>query len=366
MRPLLRIAAFFLAVLASLPALAHEVGLSRVDVRQAEGEALAVEIGFARRDLAAVDPGLDADGDGELEASEIDPAAARLTGTILGKIVVARGGAPCEGVVRSASLDEEDGAVVRTEYAACSGAGVSIDLAALFGALPAGHRTAVFIHRAAGDPEESLLRGGSPRLETAAFGTSSELAPATKSSGGVAWEYFVLGIEHIVFGIDHVVFLLGLILVGGRFRQLAIMVTAFTASHSVTLALAVLGVIAPSPRVIEPVIALSVAYVGVENFVAKDAANRWRVAGLFGLVHGFGFAGALGEVGMPSGGVPLALATFNLGVEAGQLALLAAALPLVLWLRKKDWFMPRGVQVASAMVVLAGLFWFVTRVVPGA
>jgi hypothetical protein len=139
-------------------------------------------------------------------------------------------------------------------------------------------------------------------------------------------------------------------------------VTAFTLAHSVTLGLAALGVWAPSPRLVEPAIALSVAYVGAENFFVTSVEGRWRITLPFGLVHGFGFAGALREIGLPRAEVPGALVLFNLGVEAGQLAVLAVLLPLLYGLRRSSWFRRRGVKVLSAGVLAVGLFWFGVRV----
>jgi hydrogenase/urease accessory protein HupE len=172
-----------------------------------------------------------------------------------------------------------------------------------------------------------------------------------------------MGIEHILTGYDHLVFLLGLVLVGGRFRSLFAVVTAFTLAHSLTLAFAVLGAWAPPPRVVEPLIALSIAYVGIENFFIKGAENRWRITFPFGLVHGFGFAAALREISLSHAEIPSALLSFNLGVEVGQLAVLALALPLVLYLRKREWFSMRGTSALSGAVALAGVFWFLERVV---
>jgi hydrogenase/urease accessory protein HupE len=180
-----------------------------------------------------------------------------------------------------------------------------------------------------------------------------------------------MGVEHILTGYDHLVFLLGLVLLGGRVRDLVKVISAFTLAHSITLAVAALGVWAPSPRIIEPAIALSIAWVGLENiFVTRRdparveawAARRWRITFPFGLIHGFGFAGALQEIALPRAQIPMALVTFNLGVEAGQLAVLAVALPLVLWLRKKKTFALAGVPATSAVIVAAGLIWFVARV----
>ena len=131
-----------------------------------------------------------------------------------------------------------------------------------------------------------------------------------------------LGVEHILTGADHLVFLLGLILVGGSLRSLVGVVTAFTLAHSITLALAALSIFAPSPRLVEPAIALSIAYVGVENLFVNDASKRWRITFPFGLIHGFGFAGALREIALPRAQLPIALVSFNLGVELGQLGVL--------------------------------------------
>jgi hydrogenase/urease accessory protein HupE len=173
----------------------------------------------------------------------------------------------------------------------------------------------------------------------------------------------LMGIEHILLGYDHLVFLLGLVLVGGKWRELIWVVTAFTIAHSITLALAALGIWAPSPRIIEPAIALSIAYVGVENFFVADAGKRWRITFPFGLIHGFGFAGALAELGLPRAQVPVALLAFNLGVELGQLAVMALVVPLVLYLRKREAFRDKGVKAISTLIVVAGTVWFVLRVV---
>ena len=152
--------------------------------------------------------------------------------------------------------------------------------------------------------------------------------------GGVAWTYFVLGVEHILIGIDHLLFVLALLLVVAGWRKLVLTVTAFTVAHSITLALATLGFVhVPGPPV-EAVIALSIVFVAAEIIHGRrgrpglTARAPWIVAFAFGLLHGFGFAGALSEVGLPQTAIPLALLTFNLGVEAGQLLFIGALLAL--------------------------------------
>jgi len=122
-----------------------------------------------------------------------------------------------------------------------------------------------------------------------------------------------MGVQHIVTGYDHLAFLLGLLLLGGRVRTLVAILTAFTVAHSITLALAVLRVVSLSPGFVEPAIALSIAYVGVENLFVTDARKRWRITFPFGLLHGFGFAGALTALDLPRAQLPSALFGFNLG-----------------------------------------------------
>jgi hydrogenase/urease accessory protein HupE len=224
------------------------------------------------------------------------------------------------------------------------------------GALSLGHRHIASTSLDGAAPRRVVAFEARPEIE---LGTAVEAVPGAT---GVAGPLFRLGVQHILTGYDHLIFLLGLILVGGRVRPLLVMVTAFTVAHSVTLGLAVLGVWAPSPRLIEPAIALSICYVGIENWFVRDPGRRWLVTAPFGLIHGFGFAGALQEVSLPAAELPLALVSFNLGVEAGQLAVLALMLPLVLWLGRTAWFPGRGVKALSAAITVAGLCWFVCRV----
>jgi hydrogenase/urease accessory protein HupE len=259
--------------------------------------------------------------------------------------------------------DQEDGGYFLVRYACEAESMVlTIRLGPLFDAMRSGHRMTAFVHVPGEErPRDSLLHGSSAVVEVPLSEEAVVAAPAPRSGPAIAWECIVLGVEHILFGIDHIVFLFGLVLLGGRLRDLAATITAFTLSHSVTLALTVLGVVAPQPTLIEPLIALSVAYVGIENFIVKDLKKRWRIAAGFGLIHGFGFAGAVGDK-LPTDRLPLALGTFNLGVEAGQLMLLAVLVPILALLHKQGWFQKRGVQVLSGLVVAAGLFWFVERV----
>jgi hydrogenase/urease accessory protein HupE len=175
-------------------------------------------------------------------------------------------------------------------------------------------------------------------------------------------EYFAFGVSHILSGVDHLLFLAGLVLIGGRLRDLLSAVSAFTLAHSMTLAASVLGLVSVPATWIEVLIALSVAYVGVENLLSPGAsARRWRLTFGFGLIHGFGFAGALREIGVPLDRSAAALVFFNLGVEAGQLAVLLVAVPILLRLRRLPRMRSWGVPALSGSLAVIGLAWAISR-----
>jgi hydrogenase/urease accessory protein HupE len=174
--------------------------------------------------------------------------------------------------------------------------------------------------------------------------------------------YLKLGIKHILSGTDHLVFLLSLLLVASRWKDVLAMVTAFTVSHSITLGLAASGYLPVSPRLVEAGIALSICYVAAGNPFVRRPERRWVPALLLGLIHGLGFAGALGETGLPPGRILPSLVAFNLGVELGQLALVLLLLPLLLRLRRESWYPRWVITGGSAVIFLIGLYWFIQRI----
>ena len=172
--------------------------------------------------------------------------------------------------------------------------------------------------------------------------------------------YLWLGMTHIFLGYDHVAFLLALLFVR-RFPELVKIITAFSVAHTITLALAALGVVALPPRLVESAIAVSIVYVAAENIWRDaDAGHRWRLTFAFGLVHGFGFAAVLRELGLPSEGLVRSLLAFNLGVELGQLAIAAVCWPLLFWVSRQPW--AARARIAASCVLLAfGAAWLVER-----
>lgn len=183
------------------------------------------------------------------------------------------------------------------------------------------------------------------------------------STATVLARYTVLGFLHILpKGLDHILFVLGLFLLCSHRKPLLIMVTGFTLAHSLTLALSVTGVVRLPSGPVEILIALSICYVAVE--VAMGREYRWRHTLLvfaFGLLHGLGFAGVLSELGLPHGQLPAALLAFNVGVELGQITVLAMAFAAFGWWRAKSFYVPYMVRPASVLIGCVGLFWVVER-----
>ena len=180
-------------------------------------------------------------------------------------------------------------------------------------------------------------------------------------------EYLKLGVEHILAGFDHLLFLAALVI--GVRKPVAMLgiITCFTLGHSVTLALAAWDLVRISPRIVEPLIALSIIVVAVENLVRKEAAaDRYWMAGGFGLIHGFGFASVLSATGLGQSGAAMAvpLFSFNLGVELGQLAVMAVVVPLLFALRRWPAFERKGATVLSVAVIAMSSYWMWERVVP--
>ncbi len=172
------------------------------------------------------------------------------------------------------------------------------------------------------------------------------------------------GVHHILIGPDHLLFLVGLLLLGGSIRRLAMVVTSFTIAHSVTLSLAALNLLTPPARVIEPAIALSIIYVGADNLLSKGGRDvRAWIAFAFGFIHGFGFASVLREMDLPGRALGWSLFSFNFGVEIGQLMVVLTVASLFAALRSRsEWAGRQLVYAGSIVVIIAGTFWFFQRV----
>ncbi|WP_375265097.1 HupE/UreJ family protein [Planktotalea sp.] len=217
-----------------------------------------------------------------------------------------------------------------------------------------------------------LLRQIRPENPFTGYIAGGQTSPEILIAGGEARgffavfvEYIPVGFDHILpKGLDHILFVLGLFFFSTALRPLLIQVTSFTLAHTVTLALGALGLVTIPGSIVEPIIAASIVYVAIEN-VFSNKMNRWRpvIIFIFGLLHGLGFASVLGEFGLPAGQFVAALIGFNVGVELGQLTVIALAfLAVGYWFGSKEWYRQRIAIPASLVIAAVGAYWFVERV----
>jgi hypothetical protein len=335
------------AALAPAAARAHQAGLS-YGTWTARGDGLDLDLRMRAAELAAAYPEVSA-----LAAPPAAPSAAARAA--LSGVAVSQAGEACSAELGSARWAPPDGLELAARFR-CPHPGRPMQVRlGLLSRLPPGH-----VHLA------RLELGGRTEERAAdARRDGFELAhrPALLRQAAV---FLGLGVEHIFTGLDHIAFLLGLLLAAGSLREVIRSLSAFTVAHALTLALAVLGVVRPPAALVEPLIAASVVLVAVENLrdLRRGPASgrrRWPLAMGFGLVHGFGFAGALGELRLSGAQLAAALASFNGGVELGQVTIALAAYPLLLALRTRPRLAAPGLPAASLTVGAAGLVWLVER-----
>jgi hydrogenase/urease accessory protein HupE len=219
------------------------------------------------------------------------------------------------------------------------------------------HQTFVNVYEADILTRQQVLSAARPAMDFYTGGRQGAFA--------VFKQFTAAGIHHIAIGPDHILFIVGLLLLGGSVLRLLAIVSAFTVGHSITLSLAALNIVAPPARIVEPAIALSIVYVGADNLVSSKGARDIRawIALFFGLVHGFGFASVLREIGLPPRALGISLFSFNLGVEIGQAVLVVIVASLLSLLRSRSPIRARQVATAASVVVtLAGAYWFVERI----
>jgi hypothetical protein len=368
MKPAMRTLAAILLALASRGAFAHKPSDSYLAI-SVEGTDVRGQWDIALRDLDFA-IGLDDNGDGDITWGEVRAHQADIAAYSLARLKLRSGGADCP-VHATAFLadDHSDGAysVMRFE-GACTAEAQAIEISySLFADLDPQHKGLLRLEHGGG------TRTGifSPERATQSF----ELEKISALTQFV--DYAREGVWHIWIGFDHILFLLSLLLPavlafgGGGWRAVERfapafwdvfkIVTSFTVAHSITLSLAALGVISLPSRLVESAIATSVVLAALNNVLPLVHGRRWMVAFFFGLIHGFGFASVLRDLGLPQNALLIALVGFNLGVEAGQLAIVSTFLPAAYWLRA-TWLYRRLVFIGGslAIVVVAGI-WLVER-----
>ncbi len=362
-----------LAMLSPLAAWAHKPSDSYLTVRATEGSGtLSVRWDIALRVLDYVLQ-LDRDGNGELTWGEVRPREADINRLAISRLAFTAAGTDCPLVSASPMMLDKhsDGTyAVLSLKAQCAGLNTPIKArySMLFDVDPS--------HR-------GLVQWVAPGVDTAqalVFGTESAEQVLAMQPGGV-WptlkQYIRDGIIHIWAGYDHILFLLALLLpavlvrqggawqpaprLGGAFKEVVKVVTAFTLAHSITLSLASLQIISLPSRLVESLIAASVIFAALNNLRGTVEGKRWVMAFVFGLVHGFGFASVLADLGLPQGALVLALVGFNAGVEVGQLTIVAVFLPLAFWLRGTRFYRVGVLIGGSLLVALLASWWLAQR-----
>ena len=342
---------------------AHEIGTTRVTVWVSDSNRYRIEIVtdtsslMDKLEAASNQPTAPAD---DPSASSLEARFAGLEGVFLRKVALAFDGANSRPTTNIA-------------VKAGSATAPSVATITLMGEVPPRARQltwrygctfasyALSVRRAGREATTQWLEGGQTSRPIALEAPQPPAAHRLYTAG----RYILLGFTHILpKGVDHVLFVLGLFLLTRRTRPLLAQVSAFTVAHSITLGLSIYHLVRLPPSFVEPLIAVSIAYVAVENLMVASL-TRWRVALVFafGLLHGLGFAGALGELALPRSEFLTALVGFNLGVEAGQLTVIGAAFAVVGWRwGSREWYRRLIVVPASAAIACIAVYWTIQRI----
>jgi hypothetical protein len=355
------------------PAWAHKPSDSYLTLRATTGSSdIAVRWDIALRDLDYVLQ-LDRDGNGEINWGEVRQRSDDITRLATSRLDLSSAGQPCTWSSASPlMLDQHSDGT----YAVLS---LTAQCARLSGALDARYSLLFDV-----DPSHrglvQWIAPGSDKVQALVFGTESAGQSLALQPPG-AWrtlrQYLVDGVWHIWIGYDHILFLLALLLpavlvrrdgqwqgtphLAGAVKEVLKVVTAFTLAHSITLSLAALGVVSLPSRLVESAIAASVVVAALSNLRGTLESRRWIMAFAFGLLHGFGFASVLADLGLPQGALVLALVGFNVGVEVGQLAIVAVFLPVAFSLRATGFYRVGVLKFGSLLVALLASWWLVQR-----
>lgn len=349
------IALLFVSNLSFAPrAAAHPVPFSYLDVRVVPG---AIELTLVAHIFdVAHELGIDPP-DQVLDPSILSPKSGEILVLLQKRLQIAADGHSLAEGVWSAPEPLPDRQSVRwhARYLVATTPGAVTVTATLFPYDPA-HQTFVNFYEGEALTSQAIIDRSHPQLELFAGDRQGVLAVVRK--------FVPAGIHHILIGPDHLLFLVGLLLLGGSIRRLLLVVSAFTAAHSITLSLAALNLVTPPARLIEPAIALSIVYVGVDNLmVGRGRDVRAWIAFAFGFIHGFGFASVLREMNLPTRALGWSLFSFNLGVEIGQLLVVVVVASALMALRSRNEAAGRRLAYAGSLaVIVMGAFWFIQRV----
>lgn len=341
-------------IFTALPAGAHKTNLTHGLVR-IDGDVVTYTLTVSPHDIA-VAAGMKTDFKTPLTAADFAPHLAELKDYVGGRVEIDSDGGVCPADITTndATLPESLVIIVTARCAEVVRA-LTIRFLVFFFDVDPRHRSIGRLILPAGGQVEFLFDS-----QVTEFSTNI-VQPEPPAPWHVRlFRLIDLGVEHILLGFDHILFVLLLVIAVPRIWPVTRIITAFTISHSITLGLAWYGVIDLPGRMVETAIALSIGYVAVENILGRGDRWRWLVAGMFGLVHGLGFYGVLAELDLAGSSAALTLAGFNIGVEIGQLAIVALAAGPLIWARDRAWY-GTGVRLISGVVLLIALWWAAER-----
>ena len=347
---------------------AHPPGLSSADLT-IKPEGVDAKITFATQDIEAFVP-LDTDADAEVSDDELGAGTRRIAQFVIKDFkVLLDGKETVAGNEYKVIFDRQNNAVIETTYPGTSTVSIVVE-SKLISKLPTDHKQYITVKDVGGhELGKKMLTQKANTLEIN-LKSSAESVESENHPTSTFIDFLKLGIEHILTGYDHLLFLFSLLVVTRSFWPAIKIITFFTIAHSITLALAGLNVVDIPSSIVEPLIAATIIYVGLENIIRKDTVTtkqRCVLTFFFGLIHGFGFAGVLREMGISSieTGILVPLFSFNLGVELGQITVAAIVLPLIWWLHGQERMSRFLVPVGSILTCIAGSYWLFERTVLG-
>lgn len=346
----------FFCIGLTAPAQAHTPDISTGKIAPKVDRVFVIDVGFLATDLERMFQ------ETMSERADVDLSPPGVLESEIGKFVAKRvamrdeSGRACVGNIEKAGEDptNQDSALIMMRFD-CAGTSGKIfyDAAKLLAAQGAKGKHLVTL-TGTENAGETMLYPTDPALD---------LSKPMETTAQLMWKFVKAGVEHIVTGYDHLCFLFALILWANRIWPVVKIVTAFTISHSITLSLAALNIFTLPSALTEALIAASIVFVAAENYFSRDVDTRWRNTFLFGFIHGFGFASALTEMGVPQDAVVPALASFNIGVELGQIVIVMMVMPVLFFIDKQTAGKrnEKLVYVVSGLIALAGGYWLIDR-----
>jgi hydrogenase/urease accessory protein HupE len=362
----LKIISFIFLLIQLQISFAHPPGLSSADLT-VKPDGLDAKLTFAVQDIEAFVP-MDSDEDAEVTTAERDAAKPAIANYVANELKIHLDGLEVKAITPSTvSFDNQNNATVDLHYQGTPTTSALIE-STFLSRLPADHKQYITVKNADGHEIAKKMLTQQANVLEIKLKNNAEPTVAENHPTSTFIDFLKLGVEHILTGYDHLLFLFSLLVVTRSFWPAIKIITFFTIAHSITLALAGMNIVDIPSSIVEPLIAASIVYVGLENIIRGDKVStraRCILTFFFGLIHGFGFAGVLREMGISSieTGILVPLFSFNLGVELGQITVASIVLPLIWWLHGKEKISRFLVPVGSVLTCLAGSYWLLERTV---